>query len=31
LDILTRELEIVMRQAGTVRISEINRSYINRG
>lgn len=31
LDILTRELEIVMRQAGTVRISEINRSYIDRG
>ncbi len=30
LDILKRELEIVMRQAGTVRISEINRSFINR-
>ena len=31
LDILTRELEIVMRQAGTVRISEINQSYVHRG
>jgi 4-hydroxymandelate oxidase len=30
LDILKRELEIVMAQAGTVRISDINRSYINR-
>ena len=29
LDILKRELEIVMRQAGTVRISDINRSFIN--
>ena len=28
LDILTREFEIVMRQAGTRRISDINRSYI---
>lgn len=28
LDILTRELEIVMRQAGTPRIEEINRSHI---
>ncbi len=31
LDLLKRELEIVMRQAGTVRISDINRSFINRG
>lgn len=30
LDILKRELEIVMRQAGTVRISDINQSFINR-
>ena len=28
LDILKRELEIVMRQAGTVKISDINHSYI---
>jgi len=31
LDILKRELEIVMRQAGTVRISDINQSFINQG
>jgi isopentenyl diphosphate isomerase/L-lactate dehydrogenase-like FMN-dependent dehydrogenase len=29
LDILKRELEIVMAQAGTVRILDINRSYIS--
>ena len=28
LDILKRELEIIMKQAGTINISEINRSYI---
>jgi isopentenyl diphosphate isomerase/L-lactate dehydrogenase-like FMN-dependent dehydrogenase len=28
LDILRRELRLVMRQAGTVRISDINRSYV---
>ena len=28
LDILRRELRMVMRQAGTVRIADINRSYV---